>query len=137
MQNAIESAKEHSVLQSAIDRFATIAMVDGTIRIILAVVLLIAGIHLLQQKISGVKFTKFWAITRMIVADPLALFTITAKAEVTRLTAEAMANNSTVSDDHVTSSSMAIGFGVIILSTYPIISLISLSRPSAKNSLTK
>lgn len=126
--------REESVASSsnAYSEWEIIATVDGTIRIILAVVLLIAGIHLLQQKSSGVTFTRLWAVTRMIVAVPLVYLTLRTQLEM-------MSILESIEFPIGMRGTKAISavFEIIILCIYPLINLIILSRPSVKNSLSK
>lgn len=80
-QNPDNSREAISRSDRALADWGPIAAVDDTIRIILAVVLLIAGIQLLQRKTSGVKFTRLWAVTRIIVAIPLVYLTLSIQME--------------------------------------------------------
>lgn len=133
VHDVIGAGKDTDTLNTLIDRYIMISTVDGTIRIILAIVLLIAGIHLLQKKAYGVKFTKLWAITRMFVAAPLVYLTTIANAEVTNLIAQ---SNSGVAAT-LGGNGVGIGFGIVLLCIYPLVSVIMLSHQTVKNSLTK
>ena len=128
----LEKSGGNPALQAVIDKLVTISMIDGASRLILAIILLIAGIQLLKRKASGAKLSKMWAVIRMIIAVPLVYLTVTTQVELMSVIANAASTNVSTA-----SNGVGIGLGIVILCIYPLVTLIFMSQATVKNSLTQ
>ncbi|MGJ8698279.1 MAG: hypothetical protein ACSHYF_18305 [Verrucomicrobiaceae bacterium] len=118
--------------EAALNKLIFISTIDGVFRIIMAILLFVTGIHLLQKKSSALKLNRIWAVTRIIAAVPLVI--LVGQAEQVLQTV--MAGNIPPEGFSMgANSGLSSAFGIIILSVYPLISLIILSQQSVKNAL--
>lgn len=99
---------------------------------ILAVLLLMAGIQLLKRKAAGAKLSKIWAIIRLIIAVPLVYLTVTAQAELMFAINEVAPTSLARA-----SNGVGIGLGIVVLCIYPLFTLIFMSQATVKNTLTQ
>ena len=136
-QEATKAAREEgqdiSKVTGALDSLITISMVQSVVAIVFAALLLVAGIKLLKYQDSGRKLSNIWAISRIVVAIPLAFMAISAQAtlqeEIQNLSKETSA---------IDMSAMAgVGglIGVVLVCIYPVLSLIFLNKEKSKAAL--
>lgn len=130
---AREEGQDISKVTGALDSLITISMVQSVVAIVFAALLLVAGIKLLKYQDSGRKLSNIWAISRMVVAIPLAFMAISAQAtlqeEIQNLSRETSA---------IDMSAMAgVGglIGVVLVCIYPVLSLIFLNKEKSKAAL--
>ena len=127
------------VFFSAYDKMAMYSYIDVGIKVILGLVLLIAGIGLLKKKLWAQKLSVTWSVVRIIVGIGMTILSYGAALQFQQDIADFTQTNGDQMDQFGLQSSMqgvSSVMGVFVLSAYPVVSLILLSKKSVKDSLS-
>ena len=127
------------VFFSAYDKMAMYSYIDAGIKVILGLVLLIAGIGLLKKKLWAQKLSVTWSVVRIIVGIGMTILSYGAALQFQQDIADSTQTNGDQMDQFGLQSSMqgvSSVMGVFVLSAYPVVSLILLSKKSVKDSLS-
>lgn len=130
---AREEGQDISKVTDALDSLMTISMIQSVVAIVFAVLLLVAGIKLLKYQESGRKLSNIWAISRMVVAIPLAFMAISAQATLQ----EEIQNLSQETSGIDMSALAGVGglIGIVLVCIYPVLSLIFVNKEQSKAAL--
>ena len=128
-----EAGKDIAPMTDALDSLMTVSMIQSVFSIGFAVLLLVAGIKLLKYQQSGRKLSNVWAISRMVVAIPLAFMSINANTKFQEEVQKLTPDNATL--DMGAMAGVGGTIGVILVCIYPILSLIFVNNARAKASL--
>lgn len=132
-KEAKEDGQDISPVTDALDGLMTVSMIQSAFSIGFAVLLLVAGIKLLKYQNSGRKLSNIWAIARIVVAVPLVFMSISAQTkfqdEIQKLAPEGTAM------DMGAMAGVGGVVGIILVSVYPIVSLILVNKPKSKAAL--
>lgn len=133
---AQEAGKSTEAYESAIVEVARYAMINGVIQIILAILLAVAGIHLLKYRLKGAKLSKMWAVVRIPLAIAFALISLNpTKAMMVTQTELMGADGNPLAGMMESMGTLSIIMNIIFLSVYPIVTLIFMTRPKVIASL--
>ncbi len=121
-------------ISSYMDELSRWSLIDGVVKIILAILLLFAGIMLLKRKTIGAKLSKLWAILRILFAVPMTYFSTVATMKMQEGLLQADSASGIASS---VSSFALVGaiVGILMLSIYPIVTLVFMSKRFLKDSL--
>lgn len=124
--------QESDAYKELLEKSFTYSYIDATVKIVLGILLIMAGIKLLKYQSKGVKLSNIWAIIRMIWGIGFICFTYSTTLELQQLL---LASNPEMSSVMQASSTIGLVVGIVLLCVYPIISLILLNRPNVRKSL--
>ncbi len=134
-----DDVEDLDVFFSAYDKMAMYSYIDAGIKVILGLVLLIAGIGLLKKKLWAQKLSVTWSVVRIIVGIGMTILSYGAALQFQQDITEFTQTNGDQVDQFGLQSSMqgvSSVIGVFVLSAYPVVSLILLSKKSVKDSLS-
>lgn len=130
------AGKSTEAYEAAIKEAAGYAMINGAIQIILAIFLAIAGIHLLKYRLKGAKLSKIWALVRIPLAIVFALTSLSpTKAMMVTQTELMGAEGNPLSGMMESMGNLSVIMNIVMLSVYPIVTLIFMTRPKVIASL--
>ncbi|BDS08403.1 hypothetical protein NT6N_34430 [Oceaniferula spumae] len=138
MSKAGSGTEEVNTFLEAYNDMAIYSYIDAALKIVLAVMLLTAGIGLLKKKLWGQKLSVFWAVTRIISAIVMVVLTMGPAREFQEKMGEvtqSQAGGVDQSQLQGTLQSVSGVMSIIMLCIYPVVSLIFLSRKSVKDVL--
>lgn len=130
---AREEGEDISKVTDALDSLITISMIQSVVAIVFAALLLVAGIKLLKYQDSGRKLSNIWAISRMVVAIPLAFMAISAQATLQ----EEIQNLSKQTSGLDMSAMAGVGglISIVLVCIYPVLSLVFVNQDKSKAAL--
>ena len=123
----------------AYEKMAVYTYIDSGLKVILGLVLLIAGIGLLKKKRWAQKLSVTWSVVRIVVGIGMTVFRYGVDLQFQQAIADFTQTNGDQMDQLGLQSSMqgvSSVIGVFVLSAYPVVSLILLSKKSVKDSLS-
>ena len=123
----------------AYEKMAVYTYIDSGLKVILGLVLLIAGIGLLKKKRWAQKLSVTWSVVRIVVGIGMTVFSYGVTLQFQQDIADFTQTNGDQVDQLGLQSSMqgvSSVMGVFVLSIYPVVSLILLSKKSVKDSLS-
>lgn len=136
IQQAEAAGKSPDAYLAAIDEVTKYSMIDGALKLILSVILIIAGINLIKYRLKGAKLSKIWAIARILVAIFVTIISSKASIAVSREQFALMGDEAASMGKMMESmATMGIVMGILTLSIYPIVTLIFMTRPKVIASL--
>ncbi len=121
-------------ISSYMDELSRWSLIDGVVKIILAIILLFAGIMLLKRKIIGAKLSKLWAILRILSVVPMSYFSTVATMKMQEgLFQGGSAAAATANVTSLTLLGAIVGNIFVII--YPIVTLVFMLKFFLKDSL--
>lgn len=128
--------KEFDALMKAYEGIAHYAYIDVVIKVVLGLVLIVAGIGLLRKRSWAAGTTIFWAVARMVIAIAM-VFVMAAPVRVFQEKVNEIGPAG--GPDMQKFQEMANGAGnvmtIVMVSIYPILCIIFLSKKRVKQSL--
>jgi len=107
--------------------------VDGAVKIILGVVLLIAGIGLLKKKLWAKNISVFWAVARIVAAVGMTILTMGPAREFQEKMSEA--GGSQQEQFQLALQGAGNIIGVVLVCIYPVLTMIFLTKKHVTDSL--
>lgn len=142
MKAVLSSAgDEMAEMEPVLDAYSTLEIytyVDAGVKVVLGIMLLVAGIGLLKRKLWAQKVSIFWAVVRIVIAIVMTVATYGASLEFQEKMGEVSQNQPGQIDQSQFQSSIqgvSSVFGVIFISIYPVLTIIFLSKKVVKDSL--
>jgi len=131
--NGGEEFKELGTVVNAWEGMTTYLYVDVALKLVLGVVLLVAGIGLLRKKAWSVKVSMVWSISRAVAAIGMLVWGLSVAAEFQ----EKLAPVKDAQQAQIQQVSQGVGnvLGIVFILIYPVVSLIFLSKKSVRDSL--
>ena len=133
---AQKNGKSTAAYEAAIEQLGRYAMVNGIIQIALAILILIAGLNLLKYRLKGASLSRLWALIRIPCAIIIAALTMGPTSKMLA------AQSDLISTDNTPMSGMMDAMGafsvvmnVVMVSIYPIITLVFMTRQKVIASL--
>jgi len=107
--------------------------VDMGLKLVLAAMLLTAGIGLLKKRAWSIKLSVFWAVSRIIVAVGMLVWGL----QVTAAFQDKLVPNQNQGQEQIQQISQGVGnvFGIIVLLVYPVVSLIFLTKKNVRDAM--
>lgn len=129
-----DDVQELDAMVEAFDEFAVYAYVDATLKIILGIVLLVAGIGLLKKKLWAQKASLFWAVTRIVVVVGLTIITL----GPTQKFQEKVNQAGGAEQEQFQQMAQGMGnvIGVLFVCIYPVLCLIFLTKKNVRDALS-
>ena len=133
-----EDSEELNTMLEGYNQMAIYTYIDAGIKVILGAVLLISGIGLLKKKLWAQKVSIFWAVTRVILVIVMTVITYGSSRELQDKMGEISQNQPGQMDQSLQSAIQGGGavMSIIMLSVYPVLCLIFLSKKSVKDALS-
>ncbi|MFW2385350.1 MAG: hypothetical protein ACN4GG_05950 [Akkermansiaceae bacterium] len=136
LEIAKKSGKSTEAYESAVAETARYAMINGVVQIALAILLLIAGLNLIKYQLKGAKLSKIWALARIPLAIVFSFLSMDATKRMMTTQNELIGTGNPSMDNMMeTMGTVGIVFGILMVSVYPILTLIFLSRAKVMASL--
>lgn len=136
LEIAKKSGKSTEAYESAVAETARYAMMNGVVQIALAILLLIAGLNLIKYQLKGAKLSKIWALARIPLAIVFSFLSMDATKRMMTTQNELIGTGNPSMDNMMeTMGTVGIVFGILMVSVYPILTLIFLSRAKVMASL--
>jgi hypothetical protein len=134
MRGAEGEVKEAKLIVEAFDDLMIYSYIDVAFKVVLGLVLLVAGIGLLKKKMWGQKMCLFWAIARMLVAVGMMVWTLGPTREFQEKI------NQVGGEQQEQIQQMAQGVGsvmsIVFICIYPVLCLVFLTKKKVKDSLS-
>lgn len=136
LETAKKTGKSTEAYESAVAETARYAMMNGVVQIALAILLLIAGLNLIKYQLKGAKLSKIWAVARIPLAIVFSFLSMDATKRMMTTQNELIGTGNPSMDNMMeTMGTVGIVFGILMVSVYPILTLIFLSRAKVMASL--
>lgn len=136
LETAKKTGKSTEAYESAVAETARYAMMNGVVQIALAILLLIAGLNLIKYQLKGAKLSKIWALARIPLAIVFSFLSMDATKRMMTTQNELIGTGNPSMDNMMeTMGTVGIVFGILMVSVYPILTLIFLSRAKVMASL--
>jgi uncharacterized membrane protein YhaH (DUF805 family) len=125
--------KEMKPLIDAWEGMASFMYVDVALKVILGLILFVAGVGLLKRKVWSVKLSVFWSVSRIVAAVGMLLWGMS----VTASFQEKLAPVKDAQQEQIQQMSQSVGnvVGIVIILIYPVVSLVFLTRKSVRDAL--
>lgn len=126
--------KEMQPIVEAYSGMATYMYVDVALKLLLGVLLLVAGIGLLKRKAWSIKLSMIWAVVRMIVAAGMLFWGLSVAAEFQ----EGLGATAGEQQEKIQQMTQSVGnvMGIIMISVYPVVSLIFLTKKNVRDAMS-
>lgn len=131
---AEKEGQDVSAFTEALDSMMTASMIQSAFSILFAILLLVAGIQLVRYKKSGGKLSTIWAIARIVVAIPVSFMAASAQTKFQDAIQDLNPEGAALDMSAFAGAGAVIG--IILVSIYPILTLIFVNQAKAKESLT-
>jgi len=119
-------------IMDALDNVLFYGYIDAAVKIILGIVLLIAGIKLLKYQASGLKLSNMWSISRVIWYVIITAMSYSATKAYQEVIFEANPEAAAMMKNFGAAGQI---LGFLIIAAYPIVSYIVLNKPNVKKDL--
>lgn len=131
---AEKSGQDISGFTESIDSIISASMIQSACSVVFAILLIIAGIQLVRYKAAGRKLSNIWAIARIVVAIPVTMMVMGAQTELQEEIQKLSGANAGLNMAAMMSAGGIIG--ILLISIYPVLSLIFVNQQKAKDSLS-
>jgi len=133
---AEKGGEEFKGMRPIIDAYGGMAnymYVDVALKLILAVMLLVAGIGLLKRKVWSIKLSVAWAVSQMLVAGGMLFWGLSVASEFQ----EKLGGAQSVDQEQFQQVSQGVGnvMGIIIILVYPVLTLIFLTKKNVRDAM--
>ena len=128
-----EEFKEIQPIVEAYSGMASYMYVDVALKLLLGVLLLVAGIGLLKRKAWAIKLSVVWAVSRMIIAAGMLFWGLSVAAEFQ----DSLGGASGEQQVKIEQMTQSVGnvMGIIMISVYPVVSLIFLTKKNVRDAM--
>lgn len=128
--------KSSAEYQAAVQEIARLSLMNGVVQIVLAVLLAIAGFHLIKFRLKGAKLSKLWATIRIPAAIIFAFLSVGPTQKMMIAQSELMsAGDNPMVKLMDTIGSASVIMNVVFLSIYPIVTLAFMTRKKVVSAL--
>lgn len=128
-----EEFKEMKPLVAAYDGMETYLYVDMSIKLVLAVILVAAGIGLLKRRAWSIKLSVFWAVSRVVIAVGMMLWGLGVSADFQ----EKLGSAQNAQQEQMQQITQGVGnvVGIVIICIYPVLTVIFLSKKKVRDAV--
>ncbi|MBT8038286.1 MAG: hypothetical protein KJO21_12155 [Verrucomicrobiae bacterium] len=125
--------KEASLFVEAFDELMVYSYIDAGLKVVLGLILLVAGVGLLKKKLWGQKMSLFWAVARIVAAGVMTVVTL----GPTREFQEKVGQMDGGQQEQFQQMAQGVGsvMGVVFIAVYPVLCLIFLTKKKVKDRL--
>lgn len=138
LSKAGDEVQELETFTEAYSTMAIYTYIDAGIKVVLGIMLLVAGVGLLKKKLWAQKMSVTWAVLRIIITVVMTIVTYGASLELQEAMGEVTKDQPGAIDQTKLKSSIqgvSSVFNVIFLCIYPVLTIIFLSKKVVKDSL--
>ena len=133
VDNLGDEMKEVKPLLDAYQGMEVYIYSDVAVKLLMAVILFIAGVGLLKRKPWAIKLSVFWSIARIMAAIGMMIWGLSVSAGFQ----ERLGTVQDAQQEQIQQLSQGVGniMGIVMICIYPIVSLIFLSKKNVKDAL--
>lgn len=132
-QKGGDEFKEMRPIASAYDGLTSYVFIDAGVKILLAVMLLVAGIGLLKRQAWALKLSNIWSVARIVAAVGMMIWGL---SEMSGFKDQLSAGKN-AQQQRIQQTTQNVGnvVGIMMVCIYPIVSLVFLSKKRVKDAM--
>lgn len=134
MEKVEGEVKEVQMFLDVYNEFMGYTFIDAGLKVLLGVVLLVAGVGLLKKRLWAQRMSMFWAVARMVVAIVMMVVTLGPAREFQAAASEM----SDAGEQQFQAMVQGVGsiLQIVFICAYPVVSLIFLSKKRVRDVLS-